>query len=94
VIEKIRLKNSSKKIKKINADRYEFMLYLLIEKGISNGTITIADSLSYKSLNDELIQDDDWNKHKSKLVEKLGNKLLQTDIDTILKQFEKELGSK
>ena len=94
VIEKIRLKNSSKKLKKINADRYEFMLYMLIEKGISNGTITIADSLSYKSLNDELIQDDDWNKHKSKLVEKLGNKLLQTDINTILKQFEKELSSK
>ena len=94
VIEKIMLKNSSKKLKKINADRYEFMLYMLIEKGISNGTITIADSLSYKSLNDELIQDDDWNKHKSKLVEKLGNKLLQTDINTILKQFEKELSSK
>ncbi|WP_150466111.1 Tn3 family transposase [Francisella sp. SYW-2] len=94
IIEKVRIKGSSKKAKKINGDRYEFMLYMQIEKHISNGTVTVIDSLSYKSLKDELIPNDQWKNNKLNLIKKLKNKLLQTDIGIILKEFEKELSNR
>jgi len=94
VIEKVREKGSSKRIKKINGDRYEFMLYMMIEKSIGKGIITIKDSISYKSLHDELISEKEWKKDKRKLIRSLENKLLQTNIKIILEDFEKQLAPK
>ena len=94
VIEKIREAGTSKKVKKINGDRYEFMLYLMIEKSINKGATTIKDSLSYKALRDELIPDSEWSKNKTKLIKSLENKLLQTDIKVILSSLNKDLDPK
>jgi len=45
----------AKNIKTVDFDCYEFMLYMHIAKGIRKGDVTIKDSLTYKSLDDELI---------------------------------------
>ncbi|CAM4497751.1 MAG: hypothetical protein LEGION0403_FIIPPAGN_02529 [Legionella sp.] len=87
VIKKTKNQKNNKKIKSINADRYEFMLYLHIEDGIKTGSVTIYNSLSYRSLNDELHPKQDWDKNKNSIIKCLENKLLATDINDILKDL-------
>lgn len=94
VIKKIRLGKSSKKTKCIDADRYEVMLYLQIEKGISTGSVTIYNSLSYRALNDELHPKQDWDDNKDAIIKSLENKLLATDINDLLKEFTSRLSSR
>jgi len=88
IIVKTRSKNSSKKIKTVNMDRYEFMLYFYINKNISNGIVTIKDSLSYKDLEDELISEKHLEDNKENILKALGNQLVSTDIEKILTDFE------
>lgn len=78
---------SKKKIKAINPDYYEFMLYMCIEKGIKNGIVTIKDSLSYKSLNDELIANEDWLIGKEQMMRASENHLISLGIERILDSF-------
>lgn len=87
VIKKTKNEKNNKKIKIINADRYEFMLYLHIEDGIKNGSVTIYNSLSYRSLNDELHPKQDWDKNKNSIIKRLENKLLATNINDFLKDL-------
>jgi hypothetical protein len=87
VIKKTKNEKNNKKVKSINADRYEVMLYLHIEDGIKNGSVTIYNSLSYRSLNDELHPKQDWDKNKNSIIKRLENKLLATDINDILKDL-------
>lgn len=97
VIVKIKSKDSSgasKKIKAINADCYEFMLYMYIEKNLRKGVVTIKDSVSYKSLDDELVASEDWRDNKGQIMSDLVNHLVSTDIDKILNNFESLLGSR
>lgn len=88
VIEKKRLKGSAKKIKTVNADSYEFMLYFYIKKNLANGTVTIRDSLSYKNLNDELIVEKRWDDDKDDIIKDLSKTIVSTDIEYLLDKFE------
>ena len=92
VIKKIRLGTTSKKTKCIDADKYEVMLYLQIEKGIKSGSVTIYNSLSYRALNDELHPKQDWDKNKKSIIKQLENKLLANNINDLLKELESRLG--
>lgn len=88
VIIKTKSGNGKKKVKSINADCYEFMLYSYIEKHLGKGTVTIKDSLSYRSLDDELLKKEDWDKNKVTILQNLENQLISTDIEKILDNFE------
>lgn len=88
VITKIKTGSSKKKIKAINGDCYEFMLYIHIEKNLKKGTVTIKDSLSYRSLEDELIKREDWDKNRNSILQSLANQLISVDIAKILENFE------
>ena len=88
MIVKIRSKNSSKKIKTINFDCYEFMLYLYIKKNIASGEVTIKDSLSYRDLDDELIAMKEWDNNKIAIIKNLTEQIVSTDIEKMLEKFE------
>ena len=94
VIEKVKEKASNKKIKRVNGDRYEFMLYWQLEKQINSGGVTLKNSLSYKALHDELINSTEWLKNKVTLIRGLGNKLLQTNAQEILNTLKERLKDK
>jgi TnpA family transposase len=94
VIQKIKAKKNNKKIKSIHADKYEFMLYQYIESGIKTGSVTIYNSLSYRSLNDELYPEQDWEQNKDSIINSLENKLLATDINDLLKELSSRLSSR
>jgi len=92
VIKKIKMGKTSKKTKCIDAEKYEVMLYLQIEKGIKSGSVTVYNSLSYRALNDELHPKQDWDKNKKSIIKRLENKLLASDINDLLKELTSRLG--
>jgi TnpA family transposase len=94
VITKVKSTNSSKKTKTINADCYEFMLYTQIEKHLSKGSVTIKDSLSYRSLEDELFKQEDWDKNQESILKSLENHLISINIKEILDNFESLLNKR
>jgi TnpA family transposase len=86
VITKVKFNN--KKIKTIDPDRYEFMLYSCIEKNLTKGIVTVKDSISYKSLDDELISKEDWSNNKDTIIKQLETELISNDIVKIISNFE------
>jgi len=94
VIIKARPKKGEKKIKSINADSYEFMLYTIIKKQLGKGIITIRDSISYKSLDDELLESKYWNKCKESILESIKSQLISINIGQILNQLESSLNKR
>lgn len=83
-----KVKNSKKKIKAINPDAYEFMLYTHIVKHLSKGTVTIKDSLSYKSLDDELLEKEYWNNYKDSIIQSIKSQLISINMEQILSNLE------
>lgn len=88
VFEKI--KSDKKNGRSINGDCYEFMLYFYLERSLSNGNVTIAESTAYTSLKDELFSDEEWL-DKSSILKDLENKMISTDFDEIFNKLEEDL---
>jgi TnpA family transposase len=88
VLMKSKNKDSNKKIKSINGDAYEFMLYSYIEKYLKSGVVTIKDSISYRSLDDELLEKDYWSRERENILKNIENQLIYIDIAVILTNLE------
>jgi TnpA family transposase len=80
----------SKKSKVLNADKYEFLVYLLLKKGLDAGDIFVRDSCNYKSLEADLVDEKLW-KQKDALIKNLNLPYLHEPIETILARKEAEL---
>ncbi|HHW4373609.1 TPA: Tn3 family transposase, partial [Legionella pneumophila] len=80
-----------KKIKFININRYEVILYQQIAKELSSGNLFISDTVNYRRLEDELISKDSWLKDKTKILDNLSNCLNLKPIASLLKAMEKEI---
>ena len=77
----------------IDGDRYEFMVYLQLQKSIHGIGTHIKDSISYRALEDELIELEDWEKNKQQILEKLNMPTLSNNIVDILDEFEESIES-
>jgi len=84
----IKTKVDKKRVLSVDADNYEFALYLEIEKSLDNGTVTVKDSFNYKALDDELVDSELWKKDKKKLIEAVSDQLITTDFDKLMATFE------
>ena len=80
-----------KKINHIDIKRYEIILYKYISEAICNGNIFITDSINYRSLEDELIPLDIWEKNSKKILKGLSDCINITPIHEILNNLEVEL---
>jgi hypothetical protein len=76
----------------INLDRFEILLYLLIQTKL-NGQLFIPNTLKYRRLSDDLINDNDW-KQKSKLIKLSQLKRLSMQPKQLMTSLEKELVDK
>jgi TnpA family transposase len=76
------------KIKLINADVYEFMLYMQVVEGIDKGKVTIRDSLSYKAFEDELLPLSEWQIEKNKILKSIESQLVTNDLNDMLTKLE------
>ena len=72
--------------------RYEFQLYRTIADKLISGDLFVADSLSYRSFDQDLIDGESW-KEKDCLVASLNLPKLQTNPQKLLKDLEEEFDS-
>ena len=76
----------------VNLNRLEILLHLLIQTKL-NGQIFIPNTLKYRHLSDDLINDKDW-KQKSKLIKSSQLKRLSMQPQKLMASLEKELVDK
>ena len=81
-------KKDKKKTGLIDGDRYEFMVYLQLQKSICDISSHIKDSNSFRALEDELIDIEHWETNKQSILDKLNMPTLSTNIVSILNDFE------
>ena len=74
---------------KVNTQRFEIILYLLIQTKL-DGQIFIPQTLKYRCLNDDLINDQDW-KQKYKLIKSSQLNRLLTSPQRLVQSLEDEL---
>ncbi|NQY64947.1 MAG: Tn3 family transposase [Alteromonadaceae bacterium] len=86
--------NENRLTKKIDGNRYEFMVYLQVSKGLSDGTIFVKDSNNYRALEDELIDIEYWAKHKKEILSQLNMPLLSMEVTELLNELELSLEEK
>jgi hypothetical protein len=80
----------TKKRRVLNVDKYEFLIYKLIKKGVDAGDIFIRDSRNFKSFEDDVISDALWQQ-KDTLIKNLDLPFLHEPIEKTLDNLEREL---
>jgi len=80
----------TKKCKMLNIDKYEFLVYKLLKVGLDAGDIFIKDSRNFKSFEEDLISEKQWQQ-KDTLIKSLNLPYLHEPIETILERKETEL---
>jgi len=76
----------------VNLGRFEILLYLLIQTKL-NGQLFIPNTLKYRHLSDDLVNDKDW-KQKSKLIKSSQLKRLSMQPIQLMTSLGKELTDK
>lgn len=76
---------------KILWKRFEFHFYHFLSSRIKNKKMFLKNSLNYRPLNDELIQEDLWKKDSEKYIQNSGSIRLSEPIEQILEDHRKEL---
>jgi len=71
-------------------DRYEFLVYRLLRNGLEAGNIFCRDSVRFRSFEDDLIDDQQWQ-HKEKLIADTGLSILNRPIQEQLADLEQRL---
>jgi len=77
-------KDKRRKIKMVNGNRYEYMVYLQLNKMLDSGQAYIPYSINYRRLEDDLIPYEYWLTNKEKILAQLNLPLLSQPIKTIL----------
>jgi TnpA family transposase len=80
----------TKKRRVLNVDKYEFLVYKLLKLGLDAGDIFIQDSRNFKSLEEDLVDEELW-KQKDALIKNLNLPYLHEPIAVILARKEAEL---
>lgn len=80
---KIQTPKGMRTLRTLNADKYEFLVYRLLCKGLESGEFFIQDSINFRSFEADLICDEQWQ-NKDQLIKSLNFPYLHLPIDKIL----------
>lgn len=83
----------AKREPKLNVDRYEFLVYLLLRKELDAGNIYVRDSVENRRFEDDLISDERWE-HRDEILREIGAPLLLAPIEETLASFSDQLERK
>lgn len=92
-IETVKVDGKTCKIKKLNVDKYEFLIYRFLKARLESGEIFIRESLNFKSFEEDIIDNERW-KNKEELIQKIALPCLSKPINTLLNSFKEELNNK
>lgn len=71
-------------------DRYEFLFFKHLRNGLEAGDIFCRHTTRFRSLDDDLISDENW-KHKDKLIEESGLTALNQPVSKHLSELKRRL---
>lgn len=92
VIEKIPdSSDQRRKIVLVNSNRYEYMIYMKLNKMLDSGQVYINNSINYRKLEDDLIPYEYWLKNRDKILSQLNLSILNQPIETLLRELDKSL---
>ena len=79
--------------KRLDADRYEFLVYRMVRNALEAGDVFVRDSAEFRSFEDDLISDTLW-KNQDAVLRDLGLPVLLKPIQETLEEFHQELEAK
>jgi len=79
--------------KRLDVDRYEFLLYRLLRNALEAGNIYVRDSNEFRSFEDDLIRPERW-KDKDAVLREIGSPVLLAPIEETIAAFHAELEAK
>jgi Tn3 transposase DDE domain len=82
-----------RKDKRLEVDRYEFLVYRLLRNALEAGSVYIRDSNDFRSFEDDLIGAERW-KDQDTVLREIGAPILLTPIEETLAAFRTELEAK
>lgn len=80
----------TKKRRVLNVDKYEFLVYKLIKKGLDAGDLFICASRTFKSFEEDWINEEQWQQ-KERLIQQLNLPYLHEPMAMILERKAAEL---
>jgi len=81
------------KEKRLDVDRYEFLVYRLLRNALEAGDVFVRDSAEFRCFEDDLISDALW-KDKDAVLRDIGSPVLLKPIEETLKEFHETLEAK
>jgi hypothetical protein len=78
---------------RLDADRYEFLLYRLLRKELEAGNIYVKDSHEHRRFEDDLISDERWA-NREEILREIGAPLLLAPIEETLGNLRQQLEDK
>ena len=91
IVKSVDPKDNRRRIKCIDGNRYEYILYSQLRKMLTSGQAFVKDSINYRHLEDELIPYEYWIANKDKILASLNLPFLLMPIKEILKSLNEEL---
>ena len=79
--------------KRLDADRYEFLVYRLLHHALESGDVFVQDSTEFRRFEDDLISDARWLE-KDAVLREIGSPVLLAPIKDTLANFEAILEAK
>jgi TnpA family transposase len=76
--------------KQLLPDRYEFLLYKHLRQGMEAGNVFCNDSIRFRSMKDDLLDDKRWE-NKEKLIAEAGLGILDQPIEEHLAELKEQL---
>jgi hypothetical protein len=83
------VKEKGKK-KRLEVDRYEFLIYRLLRNALEAGDVFVKDSIEFRRFEDDLISDARWQ-DKDAVLREIGAPILLTPIKETLKTLHEKL---
>ncbi len=77
--------------KQLNPDRYEFLVYRLLRNGLEAGDLYCPTSVRFRSFEDDLIDEQEWQQNKATLLTETGLSSLLQPIQEHLADLECQL---
>lgn len=78
------------KKKRLDVDRYEFLIYRLLRNALEAGDVFVKDSIEFRRFEDDLISDA-WWQDKDAVLREIGAPILLTPIKETLKTLHEKL---
>jgi TnpA family transposase len=86
-------KKTGNRTNQVIPDRYEFLVYQLLKDGFESGDVHCRDSLRFRSFEDDLLSDKEWE-NKTALINEANLPILNDPIETHLNELEELLESR